>query len=85
MFSTPSIYDSYVMNSQVLQPPRRKKPTPEVKEPKEPKEVKRFKYARAVEVARDSSSRPILPLTLTDRLKLANLVSDWSIKFGWGL
>lgn len=56
-----------------------------MKEPKEPKEVKRFKYARAVEVARDSSSRPILPLVLTDRLKLANLVSDGSSKFGWGL
>jgi len=71
------------VNLQVLQPPRRKKSTPEVKEPKEPKEVKRFKYARAVEVARDSSSRPILPLVLTDRLKLAHLVSDRSLRFRW--
>uniref|UniRef100_A0A7I4B419 ATP-dependent helicase CHD1-2/hrp3 HTH domain-containing protein n=1 Tax=Physcomitrium patens TaxID=3218 RepID=A0A7I4B419_PHYPA len=60
----------YLRKLKVQQPPRRKKSTPEVKEPKE---VKRFKYARAVEVARDSSSKPILPLILTDRLTLTNL------------
>lgn len=43
---------------------------------KEPKEPKRFKYARAVEVPRDADSRPILPLVLTDRLALVDLVSD---------
>ncbi|XP_024367770.1 uncharacterized protein [Physcomitrium patens] len=55
------------------QPPRRTKPTSEVKEAKDPREIKRFKYARAVEVTRDSASRPILPLVLTDSLRLANL------------
>lgn len=60
---------------QVLQPTRRKRPAPEGKEPKELKEPKRFKYARAVEVPRDDDSRPILPLVLTDRLALVDLVS----------
>ena len=63
---------------QVLQPTRRKRLAPEGKEPKEPKELKepkRFKYARAVEVPRDDDSRPILPLVLTDRLALVDLVS----------
>jgi hypothetical protein len=55
--------------------PRRKRPAPEGKEPKELKEPKRFKYARAVEVPRDAESRPILPLVLTDRLSLVDLVS----------
>ncbi len=63
--------------------PRRKRPAPEGKEPKELKEPKRFKYARAVEVPRDAESRPILPLVLTDRLSLVDLVSTTHFMEDW--